>query len=166
MPTKLDHLEKLYVHQLKDAYSAEKQLLEALPKMRDAAADPKLSEAFADHLQETEGHINRLEQIFEKLEASPNGQKCKAMEGLIKEGGEVLKEDGEPATLDAALICAAQKVEHYEIALYGCLREYARLLGRDDAVALLEETLTEEKEADGRLTELAEQWVNAAAMDE
>lgn len=165
MSIKLDHLEKLYLTQLKDAYSAEKQLLQALPRMRDGATETKLREAFVDHLGETRVHVERIEQIFKSMEGSPGGHKCKAMEGLIEEGKEVLSEDGEPETLDAALICAAQKVEHYEIALYGCLREYARILGHAEAVALIEETLNEEKTADSRLTEIAEQWVNASAMD-
>lgn len=166
MSIKLDHLEKLYLSQLKDAYSAEKQLLEALPKMRDAATEKKLRDAFVDHLGETRVHVERIEKIFESMDGSPAGHKCKAMEGLIEEGKEILKEDSEPETLDAALICAAQKVEHYEIATYGCLREYARVLGHDEAVAILEETLNEEKAADLRLSEVAEQWVNSAAMEE
>lgn len=164
MSIKLDHLEKLYLSQLKDVYNAEHQLLEALPKMRDAASDEKLRAAFADHLAETKGHVERLEQIFAGMDGRPGGQRCKAMEGLVKEGQEILEEDGEPATRDAAIICAAQKVEHYEIATYGCLREYARMLGRADAVELLEQTLQEEKDADGRLTGLAEEWINAGAM--
>ncbi len=164
MSIKLDHLEKLYLSQLKDAFSAEHQLLEALPKMRDAVSDEKLRGAFVDHLAETKRHVERLEQIFGTMEGKPGGHRCKAMEGLVKEGDEILKEDGEPATRDAAIICAAQKVEHYEIATYGCLREYARMLGHDDAVELLEATLQEEKDADGRLTGLAEEWINAGAM--
>ncbi|MBL0920703.1 MAG: ferritin-like domain-containing protein [Phycisphaerales bacterium] len=163
---KLDHLEKLYVTQLKDAYSAEKQLLQALPKLRDNAHDEKLREAFEDHLGETKAHVERIERIFQSLDNKPAGHRCRAMEGLVEEGEEVLGEDGDPGTLDAALICAAQKVEHYEIATYGCLREYARLLGHEEAVALLDQTLEEEKNADLRLTQLAEDWINQAAMHE
>lgn len=164
MTMKLDHLEKLYVAQLKDAYSAEKQLLEALPKMRDAARSDKLRTAFADHLAETKGHVTRLEKVFKGMDYKPGGERCEAMEGLVKEGEEVLKGDVDARVMDAALICAAQKVEHYEIATYGCLRTYARILGRDDAAAILEETLDEEKKADDHLSELAEQWINAFAM--
>lgn len=161
---KLDHLEKLFVEQLKDAYSAENQLLKALPKMRDAASSEPLRTAFATHLEETRTQVQRIEKIFSGLDYQPGGHKCKAMEGLIEEGEDILKEDAEPQVRDAALICAAQKVEHYEIATYGCLRAYARILGRDDAVGLIEETLREEHHADNHLSELAEQWVNAFAM--
>ncbi len=164
MSIKIDHLEKLYVSQLKDAYSAEQQLVEALPKMIEAASATKLSEAFSEHLQETKDHVKRLEKIFKGLDYAPGGHRCKAMEGLIKEAKEILEESDDPRVRDAAMICAAQKVEHYEIATYGCLRAYAKLMKQDEAAELIEETLQEEKNADGRLSELAEQWVNAFAM--
>lgn len=160
---KLDHLEKLFIGQLKDAYSAEQQLIEAIPKMQAAASTNQLKKAFADHLDETRGHAKRIEQIFKNLTYKPGGHKCKAMEGLVEEGAEIIKEDAEPIVRDAALICAAQKVEHYEIATYGCLIAYAKLLGHTDALNLLTETISEEKHADQHLTELAEQWVNTHA---
>lgn len=166
MAIKLDHLQKLFFDQLKDAYSAETQLLEALPKMRDAATDPELARAFADHLKETQGHAKRITQICSTLDISPGGHMCKAMRGLIEEGADVLKDkDADEAVKDAALICAAQKVEHYEMALYGCLNAYAEMLGHTDAGQLLSQTLEEEHQADTRLTEIAEGWVNAAASE-
>jgi ferritin-like metal-binding protein YciE len=160
---KLGSLHDLYVDELKDLYNAENQLLKALPKMAKAASAPDLRTAFQDHLEETRGQVQRLERIFKKLNASPKGKKCKAMEGLIEEGNEVMGEDGEPAVLDAALIAAAQRVEHYEIAGYGCVRTYARLLGYEDAANLLQETLDEEGAADKKLTELAETVINVEA---
>ena len=126
---KLESLQDLYVEELKDLYSAENQLLKALPKMAKAASSPVLRTAFEDHLEETRGQVERLESIFKKLDANPKGKKCKAMEGLIEEGNEVMTEEAEPAVRDAALIAAAQRVEHYEMAGYGCVRTYARLLG-------------------------------------
>lgn len=162
---KLDSLHKLYVEQLKDIYSAENQLVEALPKMAKAATSSDLQQAFRDHLEETKGHVKRIEQIFENLEYSPNGPKCKAMEGLIEEGEELLKEDDiEPDVLDAALIAAAQRVEHYEIAAYGTVHTYAEQLGYDDATELLQETLDEEYDADDKLSELAVNSINIEAM--
>lgn len=164
MSLKLDHLEKLLATQLKDAYSAEMQLLDALPKMRDAASDQSLRKAFADHLEQTRGHVSRIEKVCDMLGYSPKNHACKAMKGLIEEGSEVIKDkDAEPAVKDAALICAAQKVEHYEIALYGCLRAYADLLGKQDAAEIIEQTLEEERDADAKLTEIAERWINEAA---
>ena len=162
---KLASLHDLYVEELKDLYSAENQLLKALPKMAKAASAPDLRTAFQDHLEETRGQVQRLERIFKKLNASPKGKKCKAMEGLIEEGNEVMREDGEPAVLDAALIAAAQRVEHYEMAGYGCVRTYARLLGYEDAANLLQETLDEERAADKKLTELAETVINVEANE-
>jgi ferritin-like metal-binding protein YciE len=152
----LSSLEDLFIDELKDLYSAETQLTKALPKMAKAATSKELKAGFEKHLKQTEGHVERLEQIFEELEASPKGKKCKAMEGLIKEGAEVIKEDAEPEVKDAALIAAAQRVEHYEIAGYGCVRTYAKLLGHDSAMRLLQQTLDEEGDTDKTLTKLAE----------
>ncbi|HVT28873.1 MAG TPA: ferritin-like domain-containing protein [Lacipirellulaceae bacterium] len=153
---KLESLEDLFVNELKDLYSAERQLVKALPKMAKASASRELRSGFEKHLKQTEGHVDRLEQIFGELDVSPRGKKCKGMEGLIEEGAEVIKEDAEPEVKDAALIAAAQRVEHYEIAGYGCVRTYARLLGNDVAAKLLQQTLDEEGETDKTLTELAE----------
>ncbi|MCA9274856.1 MAG: ferritin-like domain-containing protein [Phycisphaerales bacterium] len=161
---KLDGLEKVFVQQLKDMYSAENQLLEALPKMAQAATSSKLEQAFRDHLKETQGQVKRLEKIFSSIDYKPGGHRCRAMEGLIEEGKEIIDEQGEPEARDAALICAAQKVEHYEMATYGTLRTYARTLGLDDACELLTETLREERNADSLLTDLAEHSINKLAM--
>lgn len=162
---KLDSLNKLYIEQLKDIYSAENQLVSALPKMAKAASSPELQQAFQQHLDQTKGHVKRIEQIFSELDYSPNGPKCKAMEGLIEEGEELIKEDdAEPDVLDAGLIAAAQRVEHYEIAAYGTVRTYAEQLGYDDAAALLQETLDEEYDTDDKLSELAVNTINVEAM--
>ena len=151
--------------ELKDLYSAEKQLTKALPKMAKAATNEDLKEAFESHLEETEGQIERLEQIFKQLDISyARVEKCKAMEGLVEEGKKIMEEGLEPDVLDAALICAAQKVEHYEIAGYGCARTFAQLLGHDDIANLLQETLDEEGKADKKLTEIAESVVNQDAV--
>lgn len=158
-------LHDLYVNELKDLYNAEHQLLKALPKMAKAASAPELAKAFTDHLAETEGQIERLETIFKELKVSPKGKKCKAMEGLLEEGKEVMAEDADPSVMDAALISAAQRVEHYEMAGYGCVRTFARLLGFDSAADLLQETLDEEGTADKKLTELAESLINAEAVE-
>ena len=163
---KLNSLEDLYVDQLKDLYSAEKQITKALPRMAKACNAPELRSAFEEHLEQTENQIVRLEEIFEGLGVSPRGKKCKAIEGLLEEGKEVIEADAEPATRDAALIAAAQRVEHYEIASYGCARTYAKLLGEEDAAALLQETLDEEKETDENLTALAEGGINLRAEAE
>jgi ferritin-like metal-binding protein YciE len=162
----LDNLHDLFVDELKDLYSAENQLLKALPKMAKGAAHPDLKAAFAEHLEVTRGHVARLEKIFENLDASPKGKKCAAMEGLIEEGKELLdqKKEANSSVLDAALIGAAQRVEHYEMAGYGCVRTFARLLGLTDAEKLLQETLDEEAEADEKLGELAEKVVNPDAL--
>ena len=157
-------LHDLFIHELKDIYSAEKQLVKALPKMAKAASSEKLREGIKEHLEQTEEQVERLEQIFESLDATARGIKCAAMEGLIKEGSEVMHEDAEPAVKDAALIAAAQKVEHYEIAAYGTLVTFASLMGHDEAQRLLETTLEEEKETDRKLTELAESEINVAAQ--
>jgi ferritin-like metal-binding protein YciE len=158
-------LRDLYVEQLKDIYSAENQITKALPKMAKKARSGDLKMAFEDHLRQTENQISRLDQIFETLEKSPRGKKCVGMEGLIEEGKEVMSGDSEPEVVDAALIAAAQKVEHYEIAAYGTARAYARLLGDKDAVRLLSETLDEEAQTDEKLTALAEQGINMEAME-
>jgi len=160
---KLESLRELLVDELKDLYSAENQLVKALPKMAKAAASPYLKAAFEEHLEETKGQVERLVTIFEQLEGSPKGKKCKAMEGLVEEGSEFIDADGEDSVKDAALICAAQKVEHYEIASYGCARTFATLLGLDEVAELLQETLDEEGNADKKLTELAETVINVEA---
>lgn len=161
----LNSLHDLYVEELKDLYNAENQLLKALPRMAKAATAPDLKAAFEDHLEVTRGHVDRLERIFGKLGVSPKGKKCKAMEGLVAEGKEVMEEDGEEAVMDAALIAAAQRVEHYEMAGYGCVRTFAKLLGYNDAARLLQETLDEEGDADKKLTELAETSINIEAEE-
>jgi ferritin-like metal-binding protein YciE len=157
-----DSLRELYIDELKDLYSAETQLVKALPKMAKAASNDELRQAFEEHLRQTSEHVARLEQIFEALEEKPTGKKCVGMEGLVKEGSEVMKEDYANAVKDAAIIGAAQRVEHYEMAGYGTVRAFAELLGETEHVSLLEETLNEEKEADEKLTQLAEE-INASA---
>jgi ferritin-like metal-binding protein YciE len=153
MPT--EGLRELYIDELKDIYSAETQLVKALPKMAKAANSEELREGFEEHLEQTKIHVQRLEKIFQSLDESPKGKKCMGMEGLIKEGAEVMDEDFEGALMDAALIGAAQRVEHYEIAAYGTVSEFAKVLGETDHVDLLNETLEEEKETDEKLTELS-----------
>jgi ferritin-like metal-binding protein YciE len=160
----IDSLNKLYVEELKDLYSAEKQILQALPKMIKKTSNKQLAKAFEEHLRVTETHVERLDRIFEGLGKSPRGKKCKGMEGLLEEGKEMMQEDMEPDVLDAALIAAAQRVEHYEMAGYGTVRTYARLLGENQAAKLLQQTLDEEGEADKKLTALAESTVNVEAM--
>jgi ferritin-like metal-binding protein YciE len=151
-------LKELYIDELRDIYNAENQLTKALPKMAKAATSDELRSGFEEHLEQTRGHVQRLEQIFESLGEKPTGKKCKGMEGLIEEGKEMMEEgELEGEALDAGLISAAQRVEHYEIAAYGCVRTYANLLGESDASELLEETLDEEKETDQKLTQLAEE---------
>ena len=157
-------LKKLYVEELKDLYSAETQLLKALPKMAAAAESEELREGFEEHLRQTEEHVQRLETIFSELEESPKGKKCVGMEGLIKEGKEMIEEEDESAERDAGLITKAQHVEHYEIAGYGTVRTYAKLLGEEQAAELLEQTLEEEKETDQKLTQLAEE-INLKALE-
>jgi ferritin-like metal-binding protein YciE len=159
----LNSLRDLYIDELKDLWSAEKQLVKALPKMAKAANDPELSKAFLTHLRQTEQQVKRLEQIFEELGESPRGKKCVGMEGLIEEGQELIKEKPEPEVLDAGLISKAQHVEHYEIAGYGTVRTYAQLLGADRQAQLLQQTLDEEGEADKLLTQLAERSINLEA---
>jgi ferritin-like metal-binding protein YciE len=161
---KMMSLQDLFVSELKDLYSAENQLVKALPKMAKAAGTEDLKRAFEEHLEQTKGHVERLEQIFDKLDVSTKGKKCKAMEGLIEEGKDMIDEDAEADVKDAGLIAAAQKVEHYEIAGYGSARTFARMLGNEEAANLLQQTLNEEAEADKKLTAIAESHVNAAAM--
>jgi ferritin-like metal-binding protein YciE len=161
---KLESLKDLYMEQLKDLYSAETQLVDALPKMADASNSPELKNAFREHLNQTRQHVDRLEQIFQKLGESPKGETCEGMKGLIKEGQSMMKMKGEPEVVDAGLIAAAQRVEHYEIAGYGTVRTYAELLGDQNAVRLLERTLQEEEEADEKLTEIAESHINQEAL--
>ncbi|MFY9824330.1 MAG: ferritin-like domain-containing protein [Thermoanaerobaculia bacterium] len=160
----IDSLRKLYVEELKDLYSAEKQILQALPKMVKKATHPQLKSAFQDHLKVTEGHVDRLEQIFEALGKPARGKKCKAMEGLLEEGKEVMSEDMEDDVMDAALISAAQRVEHYEMAGYGTVRTWAEQMGETVAAKLLQQTLDEERDADKSLTQLAETSINVEAM--
>ena len=159
----LDSLRALLVNELKDLYSAENQLLKALPRMAKAATAPELKAAFTEHLEVTRGQVERLEKVFEELGATPKGKKCKAMEGLIEEGKEIIAEGGEPAVLDAALIAAAQRVEHYEIAGYGCVKTFAKLLGMTEASKTLQQTLEEEAAADKKLTQLATKVINVKA---
>jgi ferritin-like metal-binding protein YciE len=156
-------LDELFHDTLKDIYYAEKKILSALPKMAKAAASDELRAAFETHHDETEGQISRLEQVFEAIDAKPQGKKCAAIEGILEEGQEIMKEyKGSPA-LDAGMLAAAQAVEHYEISRYGTLRTWAEELGLEDVAKLLEETLKEEEATDEKLTELAESAVNAAA---
>lgn len=157
-------LQDLFVHELKDIYNAEKQLVKALGKMAKGATSENLKASFEEHLEVTRGQVERLEEVFALLDIAPRGKKCEAMEGLIAEGSSLLEENAEEAVLDAGLIAAAQKVEHYEIASYGTLVTFARHLGLDDAAELLEQTLAEEKETDVKLTELAESEINVEAQ--
>ena len=159
----MNSLQDLLIHDLKDLYNAEIQLTKALPKMAKAASDPNLKQAFQTHFAETEQHVQRLEQILQELDESPEGKKCKAMEGLIEEGKDLIDEDAEPEVMDAGLIGAAQKVEHYEIAGYGTVRTYAQMLGNDQAARLLQQTLDEEGATNKKLTELAMECINAEA---
>lgn len=164
MASKMRTLEDAYVDLLKDLYSAEKQLVKALPKMAKNASSSDLQKAFQDHLRQTEGQVERIERIFSDMDGSPRGKKCVGMEGLIEEGNELLKEDAEPEVLDAGLIAAAQKVEHYEIAGYGTARAWAERLGYDKAARLLQQTLDEESMANEKLTQIAESHVNIEAQ--
>jgi ferritin-like metal-binding protein YciE len=161
----LDSLETLLQDEIKDIYDAEKQLTKALPKLVKKASTDELKEAITEHLRVTEGHIERLEQVFEQMEMPVRGKKCTGMQNLIKEGDELISEAEEGAPRDAVMIAAAQKVEHYEIATYGTLRTWANRLGKGDVAALFEETLDEEKEADQKLTTIAENLVNPQAAE-
>ena len=160
--SKLTSLNVLLVQEIKDLYSAETQLVKALPKMAKAAANPKLKEGFTTHLAETKEHVTRLEEVAELLGASPKGKVCKAMKGLVEEGAETIEESGDPTIKDLALITAAQKVEHYEISGYGSARALAEALGHDDIVALLEATLNEEGTTDKTLTAIAKKLIPEA----
>lgn len=162
---KLESLKDLYVDELKDLYSAEHQILKALPKMAKAASSRELKRAFEDHIKETKVQVERLEQVFTGMELGPKGKACKAMQGLVKEGAVLMQEDADPDVMDAGLIAAAQRVEHYEMAGYGCVRTYARLLGETTAAKLLQMTLDEEGAADKKLTELAKS-INLEANEE
>jgi ferritin-like metal-binding protein YciE len=160
----LDSLQTLFIEELRDIYNGEKQILKALPRMAKAAESPELQQAFTKHLKETEGQVQRLERVFRDLGQAVRGKQCKGMQGLIEEGKEKMEKDGEGPVIDAALIASAQKVEHYEIAAYGSLRAYARLLGHSQAVKLLEQTLAEEEATDKKLTQLGEGGINEAAV--
>lgn len=159
----MDSLRDLYVDELKDLYNAESQLVKALPKMAKKASAPELKRAFEDHLGQTRKHVERLERIFKDLGEKPTGKTCKAMKGLVEEGKEIIDEDGDGSVLDAALIGAAQRVEHYEIAGYGTVRTFASLLGEENAAGALQKTLDEEGAADKKLTGLAETIINLEA---
>jgi len=160
---KIETLRDFYIAELKDLFSAEGQILKALPKMAKAATSPALRTVFEEHVIETGGHLEKLEAIFTVMEASPKGKHCKAMEGMFAEVTHLLTEKMPDAVKDAALIAAAQRVEHYEIAGYGCVRTYARILGEDDAAELLDEIVQEEGAADAKLTKLAESTINEVA---
>lgn len=164
MASKMNTLEDLYVDLLKDLYSAEKQLLRAMPKLAKNAQSPDLQRAFQEHLKQTERQAERIERIFTEMGGSPRGKKCVGMEGLIEEGNELLQEKAEPEVLDAGLIAAAQKVEHYEISGYGTARAWAERLGYDKAARLLQETLDEESMANEKLNQIAESHVNMEAQ--
>jgi ferritin-like metal-binding protein YciE len=160
----MQDLQDLYVEELRDIYNAEKQLVKALPKMAKKATHEELKDAFTEHLEQTKGHVERLEKIFDKLGKRAGGKVCKAMQGIVEEGKEMMEEDAEPEVMDAGLIAAAQRAEHYEIAAYGTVRTYAKLLGEDQAAKLLQATLDEEDETDKKLTDLAESSINVDAQ--
>jgi ferritin-like metal-binding protein YciE len=162
MAKKMDTLDELYTDLLKDLYSAEKQIAKALPKMAKAAQSPDLQKAFNEHLKQTERQAERIEKIFSDLDGSPRGKKCVGMEGLIKEGDEAMK-SAEKDAVDAALIAAAQKVEHYEISSYGTARTWAQRMGHDKAARILQETLDEESRTNEKLTSIAESHANMEA---
>jgi ferritin-like metal-binding protein YciE len=163
---KLDTLKTLYTNELRDLYNAEQQLVKALPKMAKAAASEELQDAFEKHLEQTKTHVERLEEVFEELGEKPKGKTCKAMKGLIDEGSEMLHGNGDDSVIDAGIIVAAQKVEHYEMAGYGSVRTFAQLLGQDKSADLLQTTLEEESEANELLNKLAEDIVNPEALME
>jgi len=163
---KLNTLHKLYINELCDLYNAENQLLKALPKMAKGASSQELKNAFEKHLEQTETHVERLEQVLKELDEKPKGKICHGMKGLVEEGSEILGEEGEESVLDAGIIVAAQKVEHYEIAAYGSVRTFANLLGQNEAAELLQATLDEESETNELLNELAQGIVNPEALVE
>jgi|SRR6202165_2868154 len=158
-------LKELYIDELRDLYDAENRLTKAIPKMAKAATSEELRSGFEEHLEQTREHVDRLKEIFENLGEKPSGKKCAGIMGIIKEGEEMMSEDFEGEVMDAALISAAQRVEHYEIAAYGTVRTWAELLGENEASALLEKTLEEEKETDQKLTQLAEE-INVQAKEQ
>lgn len=163
----LTSLNTLLLHELRDLYSAETQLVDALPKMAQAATHDELKDAFNEHLEETRGHVDRLEEIFSQIGESPEGEHCDAMAGLIEEGEELIQKEGESHVKDAALIAAAQRVEHYEMAGYGTARTYANELGQSNVVSLLKETLSEEKAADKKLNKIATGgWISSGINKE
>jgi ferritin-like metal-binding protein YciE len=161
---KINSLEKLFVHELKDLYSAEKQILTHLDKVIDETTNGELKTALSEHRNLTRTHVQRLESIFSGLDHEPGGHKCKGMEGLLKEGDDLLKDTTDSATRDAGIIAAAQRVEHYEMAGYGTARTYARMLEKDDVAETLQKTLDEEADADEKLTRIAENVVNPKAI--
>lgn len=160
---KYETLRDLYLDELRDIYDAENEIVKALPKMADAASSPELRGAFSHHLEQTKRHVTRLEQIFQELGEKPKAKKCEGVRGIIDEGEDLMGQKGDQSVLDAGLIAGAQRVEHYEMAVYGSLRTWASRVGSSRAVPLLNETLNEEKEADHKLTQIAEQSVNAQA---
>jgi ferritin-like metal-binding protein YciE len=159
----LETLQDLYIHELKDLYSAEKQLIRALPRMAKTARNERLAAGFKEHLEQTKEHAARIEKILAEHKQSTRGSKCKGMEGIIAEGAEMIEEKADPEVKDAGLISAAQRVEHYEIAGYGTARTYAELLGDNQGAKLLQATLGEEEETDQKLTKLAKSSINVAA---
>jgi ferritin-like metal-binding protein YciE len=158
-----NNLNDLFVQQLKDLYDGEMQLTEALPKMAQAATSSQLKNAFQEHFRETQGHVQRLEQVFRAINQQPKRETCPAMKGMIKEGSDIISAKGDPTVRDAALIAAAQRVEHYEMAGYGTVRTFAQQLGRSDLAQILQETLNEEGAADKKLTSIAEASINQMA---
>jgi ferritin-like metal-binding protein YciE len=166
VPENTKKLDDLFHDTLKDVFYAENKILEALPKMANATNHRALKEAFQKHEKQTQEHVARLKKVFEEIEESPQGKKCDAIEGIVKEGEEIMKDyEGSPA-LDAGLLASAQAVEHYEISQYGTLKTWAEMLGHEDSIELLEETLEEEKDTDAELTEIARDFMNAEAEDE
>jgi len=160
---KIESLEELFVEELKDLYHAEKQLVKALPKMAKAATSDELRQAFLTHAEQTKNQVSRLEEVFESCDEKAKAKVCKGMQGLIEEGQETMEEDAEEQLADLGLIAAAQKVEHYEISAYGTLRTFAQILGNQDAVRLLAETLKEEEATDKLLTGISEKLLKEAA---
>jgi ferritin-like metal-binding protein YciE len=160
----LNTLSDIFEDELRDVYDAEKQILKALPKVIKGVSNESLRQALADHLEETHGHVERLEQVFESLDLKPKGKHCAGMAGILEEGSTLLKEDGAEAVLDAGFIAGCQRVEHYEITAYGSLMAWAKLLGRKEALALLKANELEEKTADAKLSKLAESTINAEAL--
>lgn len=163
---KFETLRDLYLQELKDLYNAESQILKALPRMAKAASSPQLQEVFQQHLEQTKNQVQRLDQIFTNMGLPSKGIKCQGMEGILSEGEELLGQNAEPSIKDAALIASAQKVEHYEMAGYGSVRSYAKILGDEDAVNLLDQTLSEEKDADKRLSKIAEKTITKEATSQ